>query len=724
METNIKTTNFNLGHCRVDLSDNSICFEGQEKLSLQPKFIEVLAQLALGYPGVVTREQLIESVWDGNEYVGSKALTNAIWHLRQQLEPLSQDTVIETVRKAGYRLLVAPVFDEVSEQDEEPVEVSYRRFRYLSWSIGTAGTLLLCLMSWWLFTGAAKPGAAVLKYLTRDDGSERFPKVSPDGKYLVYGASSQGGNYSLFIKDMEQEDAVARRLTSRDSNEYRAVWHPEGESLYFPSRRAEDGRCFLTEMTVNTGHLRFLTACNTRRAALDISPDGKELAYIHRMSGERQDEVYRFRLDQNDAVPEKINCVEGCSGSARDLAYSTDGRYIAVARRLSNISEDIFLYERSTGIEKALTQGMEDIRGLTWHHDARQLVFGVESSGVRRGFHLDMTSLKVSDLDVQGVSYPSFIPGSDDLVYSSYARQYDVAYMDLDEKIPQTPYPLFYSGYSQRLPDYSPVTGRVVYTSNETGFNEIWSSDGKGRNRIQHTVMERRALFPRWSADGKKIAFIAPDEMNEGNQIHVLDLASGELGVISSPYSNHTRLFWGPGDKAIYSSVNDAMVKFTFDGKAPLVMEELDFVRGQVVGDRELIFSRDDVNGLWKLDIQAYEAALNAGNELPQPVALLRGRSSGVDWGNAPKGVVLSDKFNWTATETHVYFKERLSSRQYMVSALDRESNTSKGVLRLPSSFLSSFGTMSYIPERDRLLMTLTDYPQRDVMLLRHPVIN
>ncbi|MGS0730350.1 winged helix-turn-helix domain-containing protein, partial [Shewanella sp. 0m-11] len=76
---------FRLGLCEVNPSDNSLNFfdaaltdEPSNKVSIQPKFIEVLSYLARQYPKVVTREELIDNIWEGNSYVGSKALTNAI----------------------------------------------------------------------------------------------------------------------------------------------------------------------------------------------------------------------------------------------------------------------------------------------------------------------------------------------------------------------------------------------------------------------------------------------------------------------------------------------------------------------------------------------------------------------------------------------------------------------------------------------------------------------
>ena len=49
-------------------------------------------------------KKLIDAIWDGNNYVGEKALTNVIWQLRSSFEKLGLCDCIQTVRKRGYRL--------------------------------------------------------------------------------------------------------------------------------------------------------------------------------------------------------------------------------------------------------------------------------------------------------------------------------------------------------------------------------------------------------------------------------------------------------------------------------------------------------------------------------------------------------------------------------------------------------------------------------------------
>ena len=100
---------FKIGQCLITPEEFTIQLENREKQSLQPKFIEVLCYLAKNYPRIIPREELIEQIWGENSFVGDKSLTNAIWHLRKNLSQADNgNEVIETIRKAGYRLVIEP----------------------------------------------------------------------------------------------------------------------------------------------------------------------------------------------------------------------------------------------------------------------------------------------------------------------------------------------------------------------------------------------------------------------------------------------------------------------------------------------------------------------------------------------------------------------------------------------------------------------------------------
>lgn len=81
---------------------------GSESLRVEPKVAEVLLCLAQRAGQVVSRDELLTSVWPG-VVVGDDALTQAIIKLRKALgDDARRPTYIETLAKRGYRL-IAPV---------------------------------------------------------------------------------------------------------------------------------------------------------------------------------------------------------------------------------------------------------------------------------------------------------------------------------------------------------------------------------------------------------------------------------------------------------------------------------------------------------------------------------------------------------------------------------------------------------------------------------------
>jgi DNA-binding winged helix-turn-helix (wHTH) protein/Tfp pilus assembly protein PilF len=104
---------FRLGPWIVRPSLNSIALNGRI-VRLEPKAMEVLVCLAKQQGNVVSKEQLISTVWAGT-FVGDDALTRCISELRKAFDDDPKaPRMIETISKRGYRLLerVEPVAPE------------------------------------------------------------------------------------------------------------------------------------------------------------------------------------------------------------------------------------------------------------------------------------------------------------------------------------------------------------------------------------------------------------------------------------------------------------------------------------------------------------------------------------------------------------------------------------------------------------------------------------
>ncbi|QFU21664.1 winged helix-turn-helix domain-containing protein [Shewanella eurypsychrophilus] len=706
---------FTLAGCVVTPSDNSLDFKNcsantevsqdlpNEKISLQPKFIELLSYLARQYPNVVTREELIDNIWEGNIYVGTKALTNAIWHLRKHLTPLAEPKAqaIETVRKAGYRLLIEPEFSKADLVSRpEVLEVEQAKVKELSDKLHRG------LLSFALFLIVVVAGLLFHLYqdskhliqteqtrLTIASGAELYPAVSPDGRWLVYGKRS-----NLYLKDLHTLTDTPKRLTSNQTREIRAIWTLDGKSLLYPSEDRSSGVCHLSQLMLDSQQVVRLAPCLSDASALDISPDGSSIIYIWKDPLAQQSGLYELHLS-GDTQPVRLSCDNECDYRDRDIAFSPDGDWIAISRRFGNISEDIFIRNRASGEEFRITQGLEDIRGLSWHPDSHKLVFSTENSGVRAGYLVDINSKKITDLSVVGFSYPKFVPHTNELVFSKYIKDFKVAYLELDQAIPTTIFPLSNSEFSYRNPDYSSVTKRIVYVSNETGHNEIWSTDIEGRNRKQHTDLKRRVAYPSWSHDGTKLAFLAPDDKNEGNKIHILELATGGISILASGYLDHRRPSWDFDDKHVLSSTHDGLLAFSLTNNSPKVVTPVEVRLAKVLNNSQMIFTKIYESGLWLMDLNQ-----------PEKMKILISSD------------VFDEDYNWALSDKGVYFRE-LHSGYQLINFWSFNTDLTTPILKLPSRSLTSYGAMSYIPSKRRLLMTLSEYSKRDVIMLKHKLL-
>jgi DNA-binding response OmpR family regulator len=79
-----------------------------DELALTGKEFDVLALLDAERGAVLTRERLMDEVWDANWFGSTKTLDTTIGRLRQKLEERGSPVRVVTVRGVGFRLESAP----------------------------------------------------------------------------------------------------------------------------------------------------------------------------------------------------------------------------------------------------------------------------------------------------------------------------------------------------------------------------------------------------------------------------------------------------------------------------------------------------------------------------------------------------------------------------------------------------------------------------------------
>ncbi|HSE10369.1 MAG TPA: response regulator transcription factor [Nocardioidaceae bacterium] len=88
---------------RIDTQARRV-WAGENEVALTTKEFDVLALLSEDRGAVVTRERLMDEVWDSNWYGSTKTLDVTVGRLRQKLEEHDAPAKVVTVRGVGFRL--------------------------------------------------------------------------------------------------------------------------------------------------------------------------------------------------------------------------------------------------------------------------------------------------------------------------------------------------------------------------------------------------------------------------------------------------------------------------------------------------------------------------------------------------------------------------------------------------------------------------------------------
>jgi len=88
---------------RIDVQARRV-WAAETEVALTTKEFDVLALLSEDRGAVVTRERLMDEVWDSNWYGSTKTLDVTVGRLRQKLEESDAPARVVTVRGVGFRL--------------------------------------------------------------------------------------------------------------------------------------------------------------------------------------------------------------------------------------------------------------------------------------------------------------------------------------------------------------------------------------------------------------------------------------------------------------------------------------------------------------------------------------------------------------------------------------------------------------------------------------------
>lgn len=703
----ITTAPFTLGDFTIKPVEHSLQARSGEPELLQAKFVEVLSYLAQRYPDLVTRDELIDNIWGGNRYVGEKALTNAIWHIRKKLH-INDDEYIQTVRKGGYRLLLAPVYFETEEPsafsqvEENNDKTQSNKGVYLFASI--AFIALLAGMTFYQQSSLSNVKTATISTVTSSPGREIFPAVSPDGDRLVYYWKQTNKDPDLYIKDLRQPSLAPEQITFDTDRESRPVWGRDGKAIYFVQKSWQKDRCHIVKLDLQTKNQTRLGKCKPLvNGALSIANNGSLLAYNGIDDNNDDVGIYLLDLALDNQVAERISCQTSCLFSDRDAVFAPDDKLLAFTRRAQPFEEDIFLFDIETRQATRLTTGQTDVHGMAWHPNGEKIIYSAEIANQRNGYVLDLKTKEIASLNVSGFSFPSFVKDTNKLVYHDWKMRNYIGSLPLADEIQSVPFPVIQSEFNHKDVDFSEVRQQIAYVSNESGSNEIWLANVDGTGREKLTELGQNVSAPRWSHQGNKIAFLIRETASDRNAIYILDLYTKQVSLLPSKLNSFGTPSWSLDDQSLLVEASngeqDQLYRMALDGSSTL-LAEVSAVYAMQTKTNEIWYSVSG-QGVYQWNLV----------EKPSQAQLVLTASE------------LASSYSWLVVDEQLYFLKNFANHQE-VSVLNLTTNEVSSLLKMPLRTLDRNTPLSINKTQKTLIFSQSQSMNVDIKMLEHPLLN
>ena len=393
---------------------DEFCVDGEESvltlngeiIPLAPKVFDTLFAIIKRQGSIISKEELMDEVW-ADSFVEEGNLTQNIYTLRQVFG--KDNNFIETIPRRGYRFsadlrvieaegsenLVSEGKRDVgafqtSRTDniaiakststktnrEEVFEINKERHdeakpqttrianssRSLIKTKGlfivlVIGVLTLSGVGFWLWSEANSAShenlfsSVKLQSLT-DTGNLLFVSISPDGKYLACVKGKNGGEKSLWLKDLKLNRDVKLELSS-DFNLGFVKFSADGDSIYFRNLKGVNQTSDIYKTSKFGGSAKLIA--KDVWSEFDFSPDDKQIAFYRRnMHSNENYLVVKNLIDGKEKNLATKSFPEGFLLGSAPTWSSNGNEIIAISRLQRRLISKMLRIDVESGKEKKI----------------------------------------------------------------------------------------------------------------------------------------------------------------------------------------------------------------------------------------------------------------------------------------------------------------------------------------------------------------------------------
>jgi serine/threonine protein kinase len=432
----------------------------------------------------------------------------------------------------------------------------------LKWLAAASVVLLLGLAASYVFYFRTQPqpvsewASAKNVQLTFQGGTEAYPSLSPDGKSFLFVAKSDGDD-DIFLQRIGGTNAQNLTADSK-ADDTMPVYSPDGERIAFRSEREPKGI-----------YVMGATGENPKRVS-DIgyspswSPDGKELVVATNHQGVPAVKSLSDLWIVNVETTAKTMLIDGV---ALQPSWSPDGKRIAYWYTENRGKRIVATIPAKGGEPVVFADTSNTNWNPVWSPDGKYLYYASDQGGNMafwRGL-IDAETGAPSG-EHEPVSTPAkfnrhlaFSRDGKRMVYVQTENQSNIKTVPFDlgsERITGEPFPVTRGDFEFTAPELSPDGTKFVARLIRKTQDDIVSInvDGTGiRDLTNDAAFDR---YPRWSPDGKRIAFAS--DRGGNYEIWYMDADGNNLRQITDVKTAQGSFpIWSPdGTKMTFDSAS------------------------------------------------------------------------------------------------------------------------------------------------------------------------
>jgi Tol biopolymer transport system component/DNA-binding winged helix-turn-helix (wHTH) protein len=532
--------------------------KGTLKLKLSGQPFQVLAILLEHSGEVVTREELHMRLWPGTLVDVDHNLNTAINKIREVLGDSAENPrFVETLPRRGYRFIAHvdvlgqdPTAHREQERpplrlqsDGEQVVRKLPWHRYWILSLSCAAIIVIAVLLYWIARPLLPPKVSAYTRITNNGRAKSFrvdalPVIVTDGSRLYFAEAANSGMRSTLNQASASGGDTSLVPTSFEQNIELGDISPNRSELLLQTFVAGEPEMPLWILPLG-GVPRRVGDVSGRDATW--SPNGLKIAYA------KGHELFACKTDGTE-----IQKLVTARGPVRWPRWSLDGSVLRFTVGDPGGWTTIEEVSAIGGRPRALLPGWKGVPCCgSWTPDGEHYVFQSsfnsrtdiwalrERAGIFR--KAGPAQLTAGPMDFR--SPVSTIDGKRLLVIGEQRRGELVR---LESKSGQfVPYA---GGISAEDVDVSKDRQWVAYVSYPERI--LWRSRVDGSQRLQLSMPPMEVYLPRWSPDGKQIAFAAAVP-GKPSRIHVVGADGGRPMQLTAENHYETDPNWSPDQKSL-----------------------------------------------------------------------------------------------------------------------------------------------------------------------------